>query len=628
MPLPVATVTADPTSSTRTGNVLELFPSDRNFDIVIRRAPDSAGAPNLGAITTLAAVPGTTQFYTDILPADGATYWYGVGHIRNGYTTVWSEWKSSVAAVLPDRVPDSPTTLGAVAGMIMNTAISPTRVVRLDAATAIPTSAVSWIDLAAAAGNFILRFGASIAVPVLTLDTLGNLVIAGTLKPTALTMLTGVATFAGTLLNKSIAVFTETTGTATTGKRIELTGGTFSLFKDIGGTETSEVVRIGDFDVVAGTLIAKQDTSWTVTTGNKTTTSSAGGGSGDAGPTNPINTGADLPGVGNKYYLDFQLQIQESWSGALSTVLVSGYAQAMLWVSTDGGTNWSSYGAIATLYHDDTRNGTTSQTYTAAIATVTTISTTNNQTVFKITPYTVASIVQDSGGSPITVTAVGTANVTDGTSKVAWSKANGTTVNRRGPWFRCKTSQPAFSVEPHLAAVNTLPTAANTAEGEVFYNGDAHRWTWKDDNGFGHILRAVEAALAADGAQSTALADVKSPTELQFPVTTGEKWRVELEGWATGMATNGIIINMTLPTTSSRTFEQFANSTGTAAVASNRNTAGTDTACVTYAGDGYVKQVQTFVATATGTAQVTYKSGATGNTKLLMGFCMRAVRIG
>lgn len=85
-PDPLSAVVIAPTvndAALPTGIMLGLFPADPVFDFVVERAPDSSGVP--GSYAVVATCRGATQVFYDVLPADGATYWYRVAHVLPGY---------------------------------------------------------------------------------------------------------------------------------------------------------------------------------------------------------------------------------------------------------------------------------------------------------------------------------------------------------------------------------------------------------------------------------------------------------------------------------------------------------------------------------------------------------------
>jgi hypothetical protein len=86
------------------GVALALYPASTAFGLELRRAPDSAGAPDLGNVETLALVEGTRAIFLDLLPNDGLTRWYSVRHVRAGWTdSPWTDWFDAVPARLHDR---------------------------------------------------------------------------------------------------------------------------------------------------------------------------------------------------------------------------------------------------------------------------------------------------------------------------------------------------------------------------------------------------------------------------------------------------------------------------------------------------------------------------------------------
>lgn len=66
------------------------------FDVELQRAPDSAGAPNVGSAAVIARLPPlalTGTPYTDVLPNDNTRRHYRWRFVRTGYSAgAWSSW--------------------------------------------------------------------------------------------------------------------------------------------------------------------------------------------------------------------------------------------------------------------------------------------------------------------------------------------------------------------------------------------------------------------------------------------------------------------------------------------------------------------------------------------------------
>jgi hypothetical protein len=94
-------------SASFVGVTLNLYPNDPSYLFEIQHAPDSAGAPNVGAAATIAQnVPGTQQAFLHQQPIDGATHWYRVRHMGYGDTpSAWTDWVSGQAVVQPFESP-------------------------------------------------------------------------------------------------------------------------------------------------------------------------------------------------------------------------------------------------------------------------------------------------------------------------------------------------------------------------------------------------------------------------------------------------------------------------------------------------------------------------------------------
>ena len=86
----------DTTALRRTGIVVGLLPLDPNFEVELQRAPESAGAPDLGnavIIDRLPPIPLTGLTYVDPLPVDGANRYYRCRAVRTGWTDGdWTPW--------------------------------------------------------------------------------------------------------------------------------------------------------------------------------------------------------------------------------------------------------------------------------------------------------------------------------------------------------------------------------------------------------------------------------------------------------------------------------------------------------------------------------------------------------
>lgn len=93
---------------TKTGIVVGIVPGDPSFEIELQRAPQSSGAPGTPVtIARLAPFPATGSFYRDLLPIDGAVYYYRHRHVRTGWTAgAYSPWtRAATAQDMPIIVP-------------------------------------------------------------------------------------------------------------------------------------------------------------------------------------------------------------------------------------------------------------------------------------------------------------------------------------------------------------------------------------------------------------------------------------------------------------------------------------------------------------------------------------------
>src|SRR5579859_4282757 len=107
MALP-STVTLFGGFTTRSGVLLRVVPGSALFWIELQRAPDSGGAPNVGAAQTIATLPPaplTGVPYVDPQPATLNVLWYRARHVGppgTGYTPGnYTAWVSASAAPLP-----------------------------------------------------------------------------------------------------------------------------------------------------------------------------------------------------------------------------------------------------------------------------------------------------------------------------------------------------------------------------------------------------------------------------------------------------------------------------------------------------------------------------------------------
>lgn len=90
-------------ASSAQGVPVALWPYDPIFSIEIQRAPDNGSdAPNVGAATTIATVPGTTRVFSDTrIPITNAKWWYRARHVLGGYAASdYTCWKGSTPVAI------------------------------------------------------------------------------------------------------------------------------------------------------------------------------------------------------------------------------------------------------------------------------------------------------------------------------------------------------------------------------------------------------------------------------------------------------------------------------------------------------------------------------------------------
>lgn len=82
-PLGIIVLDLEEDASQDTGIAIAIYAADEVFDVELQRAPDLGGSP--GVWRTVAIVPGSTQIYRDLLPSNGAVWWYRIRHVLAGY---------------------------------------------------------------------------------------------------------------------------------------------------------------------------------------------------------------------------------------------------------------------------------------------------------------------------------------------------------------------------------------------------------------------------------------------------------------------------------------------------------------------------------------------------------------
>lgn len=385
-----------------------------------------------------------------------------------------------------------------------------------------------YIDLDAPTDNdLVLRFSDGAANNRLTFTRGGVLSVTGVINASGqLNALAGTAVhFADTssfLVNSDAAYFAEGTGTESAGRRFSMHDGSFILWRDPAGTEDKQVAWLGDFARSGGVLTARTDNagqtgspaSAVATTPVQTWTTTTGSSSGVA---NSIATGSQLPAYDERYLLAFQLSVSSDWTGGITPAL--GMARARLYVSTTGAAGpWTDYGILATIQHAGP-SGTVTSSNVSVVVDVPTISTTNDQTVFKVVPEAYNEPSEDLGGDPVATST--TATVTG--LAVDWQQDSGTPLPRRTLGLAAVANQPQISLVPLTA---DLPVTANTAEGEAWWNGTAHRLEYRDDQGV-HQLQPSRTYWVESDVSTALNTTFVSATGLGFTAQADEVWACE-----------------------------------------------------------------------------------------------------
>lgn len=91
-------------AATPFGIIVGLYPANAALDFSILRAPDSGGAPNVGAAVEVGRALGNDTYWTDALPNDGTTRWYSVRHAIGVSYSTQTKWVSAVPRHIPATV--------------------------------------------------------------------------------------------------------------------------------------------------------------------------------------------------------------------------------------------------------------------------------------------------------------------------------------------------------------------------------------------------------------------------------------------------------------------------------------------------------------------------------------------
>ncbi len=91
----------------RYGVVLALFPSDSEFGMELRRAPDNgSGAPDEPSAETIAYIEPNRRIYVDELAPAAEPVFYQARHIRENYTpSDWTPWTGARPRAIPSQLP-------------------------------------------------------------------------------------------------------------------------------------------------------------------------------------------------------------------------------------------------------------------------------------------------------------------------------------------------------------------------------------------------------------------------------------------------------------------------------------------------------------------------------------------
>ncbi|RMH11833.1 MAG: hypothetical protein D6701_14500, partial [Gemmatimonadetes bacterium] len=107
MALP-ASVQAEGRKPRAYGVAFGLFPGDATFAVVVERAPDVAGAPDLASVERFHVPPGSPT-WVDHTAAQGAAYHYRFAHVRAGYQDGrFTPWFFARPDILPPTLPVIP----------------------------------------------------------------------------------------------------------------------------------------------------------------------------------------------------------------------------------------------------------------------------------------------------------------------------------------------------------------------------------------------------------------------------------------------------------------------------------------------------------------------------------------
>lgn len=116
MPFPSLLLPDAPTADPQMYGIgLSLYAADPAYRVEIQRAPDLAGAPDVGNAATIDTVPGTQRTYFDQLPNDGLARWYRLRSTLDGETpSAWTVWVRGVPAPMPLRLEQAAPILPAI----------------------------------------------------------------------------------------------------------------------------------------------------------------------------------------------------------------------------------------------------------------------------------------------------------------------------------------------------------------------------------------------------------------------------------------------------------------------------------------------------------------------------------
>ena len=214
---------------------LALFAADTGIPMVLQRAPDSAGAPDLGSIETIAAaLPGTTTRYTDAQPVDPAVWWYRLAHGSGAVVGPFTDWVSAIAE--SGETPDPTYIRPTVEATPSETSTDGT----LDLTITDPIHAVTAVEFRARQGTGswsswladTAPYSATVPIAAGGTSQIGWRVLGYDETGTVVTLASGTETFGASTDILSAPVLTSAPATSTFPNSRELKAGTNVTFDD------------------------------------------------------------------------------------------------------------------------------------------------------------------------------------------------------------------------------------------------------------------------------------------------------------------------------------------------------------------------------------------------------------